>query len=120
MTPITSIRDDFRKYCEDAYKNRSNLTKEQVAGIELLSILTEARVPSHIYDKVFQWHVDNLGAIKFLNQKTLVNTLTKRYNMEETRPKTTEVLTLPHSKATASNSDPNSIFKSVTFDIYRT
>jgi len=96
---VTEIKCKFYKYTEHACKNFCSLTAEHTAGIKLLALLSEARAPLHLYNQLYHWHLENTEAVKFLNQETLVEYLTKRYNLVDSRPLLTETIHLPHSHA---------------------
>ena len=93
----TSMWDQFNGYCEKSYKDRLPFLPEIKAAVELMALLTEKRVPLNVYDEVFQWHLSNLKASKFINRNALVKTLRKRYNMEKTQPTKLTKLRLPYS-----------------------
>jgi len=96
---VTEIKRKFHEYSVHACTNFCELTAEHRAGIQLLSLLSEARAPLHLYNKVYHWHLENTEAVQFLNQETLVEYLTKRYNLVDSRPLLTETIHLPHSHA---------------------
>ena len=96
---VTEIKYDFHKYTEHACKNFCDLTAEHIAGIKLLGILSEARAPLHLYNKIYHWHLANTKALEFINHESLVEYLTKRYNLVDSRPQLTETIHLPHSHA---------------------
>jgi len=52
-----------------------------------------------LYNQLYHWHLENTEAVKFLNQETLVEYLTKRYNLVDSCPLLTETIHLPHSHA---------------------
>ena len=95
----TSVRDDFQEYSEKANKDFCELTAESKAGIELRGILQEARAPLHLYNKIFHWHLRNPQAKRYLNQRSLVNYLTERYNLSKSKPSVAAPILLPHSGA---------------------
>ena len=88
----------FKEYCDDAEHNLCELTKDFEAGIGLMRLLAERRVPLVLYNDIFQWHTEYLEATKFINRKKLISDLGKRYNMESQHP-FVKNLELPHSKA---------------------
>mgnify|MGYP001787486850 FL=1 len=96
---VTEIKYKFNKYTEDACKNFCDLTPEHRAGIKLLALLSEARAPLHLYNSVYNWHLKNTETVEFIGQETLVEYLTKRYNLVDSRPLLTETIELPHSHA---------------------
>ena len=97
--PDESMLHEFEAYCQESYKDRIPMDKDTTAALELLALLSKKRVPLNVYDVVFQWHLSNLGATKFVDQKALVKKLKERYNMEKNQPKKLKNLLLPHSKS---------------------
>ena len=95
----TEILEDFRKYSDSSYQNRCSLTAEDCAGIELLEVLAKARAPLNLYDFVYKWHVNNLDAVKVVTQKSLLVNMKKRYHLNNSSPKLSQSVTLPHSLA---------------------
>jgi len=95
----TEILEDFRKYSDASYQNRCSLTAEDCAGIELLEVLAKARAPLNLYDFIYKWHVNNLDAAKVVTQKSLLVNMKKRYHLNNSSPKLSRSITLPHSRA---------------------
>ena len=98
----TQIMNEFKEYTHYAYRNFCDLTVDQEAGIELMSLLSEARVPLSLYDKIYKWHLKYIDSQQFLNQPSMVKYLKRRYYMEKSAPITTNPILLPHSKARVS------------------
>jgi len=65
----------------------------------LLALLSEAQAPLHLCNQLYHWHLENAEAVKFLNQETLVEHLTKRFNLVDSRHLLKETIHLPHSHA---------------------
>ena len=95
----TELLDQFQKYCDWADNNLCDLSADDQACVELLHILSKRRVPLGLYQELFKWHVRNINATEFIPQRTLVPYLSKRYNMDQTKPKMTKTIELPSSKA---------------------
>jgi len=60
--PDTGILEQFKEYSTYANKNRSPLTPNDEAGVELLDLLIKKRAPLNLYDDIYQWHVKHLKA----------------------------------------------------------
>ena len=97
--PDTDILEQFKEYSDYANKNRSPLTPNDEAGIELLDLLIKKRAPLNLYDDIYQWHVKNLKATSYKPKKTLLSDLKDRYNMTDKAPKLIKDMVLPHSRS---------------------
>jgi len=95
--PTRELLEEFKKYSEHAAQNTCDLPPDMEAGIKLLSMLSERRVPLNLYDLIFKWHTEHLGAKTHIPIKTLVSRLSTRYNMDDAKP-FVKKLELPHSK----------------------
>ena len=93
------ILEDFYECSQRCRQNLCPLTPELEAGIELMSMLGDARVPLHMYEKVFKWHLRHLKATGFIPQNALLEKLRIRHHLVDSRPQVLETITLPHSKA---------------------
>ena len=67
------------------------------AGVELLDILTKARVPINLFDKVTNWannsvnkHNVNFGDVSMTRKKVL-ELINKKYDLKDLKPQTTSV-----------------------------
>jgi hypothetical protein len=97
--PDTEICEQFAEYSEYANKNRSPLTPNDEAGVELMDLLIKKRAPLNLYDDIYQWHVKHLKATTFKPKKTLLSDLKDRYNMTDKGPKLIKDMVLPHSRS---------------------
>ena len=73
-------------YVERSKQDHVELQPEFKAAIELMHLLNLAGASLTLYEKLFDWHIEYLGATKKVEEKTLLNRLRKRYNMEATMP----------------------------------
>lgn len=97
--PNTEMRDKFKEYTQWAYQNTCDLPPNIEAGIELMSLLADARAPLNLYDAIYQWHTEHSKATKFISRQTLLEKLNTRYNMKDKVPKVVKNMELPHSKS---------------------
>ena len=96
--PNTTMREQFYRYVASANHNYVHLQPEYAAGIELMSILDKEGAPLTAYDKIMEWHVQNLDtARKKVTQQELMSRLRARYNMTDLRPYPVRTV-LPYSK----------------------
>ena len=73
-------------YVERSKQDHVELQPEFKAAIELMHLLNLAGASLTLYEKLFDWHIEYLGATKKVEEKTLLNRLRKCYNMEATMP----------------------------------
>ena len=71
-SPDTEILEQFKEYSTYANKNRSPLTPNDEAGVELMDLLIKKRAPLNLYDDIYQWHVKHLKATSFKSKKNSV------------------------------------------------
>ena len=95
----TSMLEDFETFCEYSNKHQLRLSADMRAATELMALLSKKRVPLNVYDEVFQWHLRNIGARKFVTRKKLTQQLHDRYNMEKNQPVQLTNLRLPYSRS---------------------
>lgn len=91
--------DEFEKYCNDKQQNTCDLTVETKAAVELMTMLSSRRVPLLMYEEIFAWHLNNIGATTSVPRKGLMKTLRDRYNQNNNRPKIHKSIVLPYSKS---------------------
>ena len=109
--PDTSLRDNFKAYCDGAKKNFLPFTKEQEHAVKLLDTLQRKKAPLDTFDEVMEWHLKSCGKLheheqlsdnpQYKSQKVLLKYLIKRYNMENMKSFQRKV-TLPSSWARVS------------------
>lgn len=103
----TSIRDQFRAYCEEAPKNKLPfLTKKQEQGIRLLDLLRKKKAPMDTYSEVMLWHYQSSGKLApneklkdsndYVGREVLVKQLKERYRMANKFP-SIKTRVLPYS-----------------------
>lgn len=91
--------EEFEKYCNDKQQNTCDLTVETKAAVELMTMLSSRRVPLLMYEEIFAWHLNNIGATTSVPRKGLMKTLRDRYNQNNNRPKIHKSIVLPYSKS---------------------
>ena len=96
--PTREMLEEFMRYSDQQAQNTCDLPADLQAGIKLLALLSERRVPLNMYDIIFKWHTEHLGAKTHIPIKTLVSRLSTRYNLDDAQP-FVKKLELPHSKA---------------------
>ena len=94
----TELLSSFEAYVAESEKNRYRFTPDMEAAISLFRMLSEKRIPLNVYDDIFKWHTQYLGATKFVPRSTLLSNLSSRYNMDGCKPYI-EKVELPYSKA---------------------
>ena len=92
----TSIRDDFRAYCEEHDHHFLSLTKRDETSIKLMHVL-KRKAPLNAYESVLKWHLKETGKLKpheslkdadgYHHRATLMNKLLPRYNLSSLLPK---------------------------------
>lgn len=97
-TPNTKIYGNFKTYVEYANKNYHDLDPNDIAGIELLGIFANKRVPKCLYEEIVRWHNQHLTAAKMSTRADLLMRLETRYNMKLAKP-IEQPLILPYSKS---------------------
>jgi hypothetical protein len=85
-----------------------NLSREEKAGIWLLTILKDKKTSMNAYSSMMEWHLKEAGrlnqhqtlgdAVGFDHRKVLLESLSKRYNHDGMKPVSKRVR-LPSSKA---------------------
>jgi hypothetical protein len=103
----TTLRE-FKDYCDYGRKHHAPLEANVVSGIRLLDILKRKKAPLDTYDEIMEWHLRDKGVLlqtevvgqsdEFVSRETIINTLKKRYHMDNKFPFTKD-LVLPHSHA---------------------
>ena len=106
----TSIRDDFRAYCEEHDHHFLSLTKKDETSIKLMHVL-KRKAPLNAYESVLKWHLKETGKLKsheslrdadgYHHRATLMKKLLPRYNLSRLLPKERKVR-LPSSRAVVS------------------
>ena len=62
VEPNQSLRDNFRKYCQDAPSKYANLTCDHVAAIKLMKLLDDSGCSLSLFsNKIMDWHIENLA-----------------------------------------------------------
>jgi hypothetical protein len=107
--PNTRIRDQFQEYVAYMSKNSVDLTDDEKTAVKLLDILRRKKAPINAYDSLMTWHFRQRGWIRahqsasasshYISRKTILKTLTKRYNAENKFPYQRELI-LPASGTT--------------------
>jgi hypothetical protein len=104
--PNTKIRDQFQEYVAYMAKHSVDLTDDEKTAVKLLDILRRKKAPINAYDSLMTWHFRQRGWIEahqsaaasshYISRKTILKTMTKRYNAENKFPYQREIL-LPAS-----------------------
>lgn len=94
--PRGPILGGFKEYVNHAEANFASMPAEMKAAVELKKMLNDMGAPNNQYDKIFQWHVQNLDAKEAVTSDRLHNFLVERYNMKDCLPYEHDVH-LPHS-----------------------
>ena len=107
LPPLTTIRDDWNKYCQKAQKNVF-FQKDRRAALELMLKLRQTKASLETYNTIMEWHLKTIGALHyhekvggkkhFLSRYKLFKYLRKRYNMDENYNNVSKIV-LPASKA---------------------
>ena len=61
---IASIQEEFMAYVACSKKDHIELQPEFKAAIELMHLLNLAGASLTLYEKLFDWHIEYLGATK--------------------------------------------------------
>ena len=107
-TPNTEMLATFKAFCDTHSHHFLPFSKAETTSIKLLHTLKRKKAPLNAYQELLEWHLKetkHLGphetlkdTAKYVQRKTLLKRLLKRYNMEAMVPKLKK-LRLPHSKA---------------------
>jgi hypothetical protein len=78
--PDTSICDQFQEYCENAKKNLSELSEDEIVAIRLLQVLKLKQSPKNAYEPLMKWHLQSSKKLVSLSatstvQKTVRSTV---------------------------------------------
>jgi hypothetical protein len=94
--PDTSIRDQFRKFCDHAKRHFLEFTEDEIAAIRLLHVLKLKQSPMNAYEPLMLWHLrsskkirehESLGTTDhFIGRKRIIKNLIKRYNFANKMP----------------------------------
>jgi hypothetical protein len=94
--PDTSIRDQFREYCENAKQNFCELSEDEIVSIRLLQVLKLKQSPKNAYEPLMKWHLQSSKKLReheslavsqhFIGRKRLINDLIERYNFGNKMP----------------------------------
>ena len=95
--PDKSIRRGFADYVSHASSNYVSMHPELRAAVELMKMLDDSGCSVALYDKIMDWHMQNLRAREKITSKKLHDRLVERYNLGDTLPKERRIK-LPHSK----------------------
>jgi hypothetical protein len=82
----TRIREDFKTYHTQANKDYVKLPPEYQAAIGLMNILNLEGAPLTAYDKIVEWHLDNIDGTVKVTKANLLKRLRARYNMADLAP----------------------------------
>ncbi len=74
----TELLSSFEEYVAESKKNRYRFTPDMEAAISLFRMLSEKWIPLNVYDDIFKWHTQYLGATKFVPRSTLLSNLSSR------------------------------------------
>jgi hypothetical protein len=89
----------FSDFCKESQIHRKAFQSDLRAAVELSSILIKSGGSLELYDKLMNWHTQNISAVKGMSQNKMKDELTERYQMQAAYP--TEVpVYLPHAKET--------------------
>lgn len=101
------IRNNFRKYCEEAH-HLDGISKEEEDALNLLRILRKSKASLTMYEQIMEWHLKSKGVLHewekvsgtshFLSRRKLFDKLARRYNKQDGYNMKME-LVLPYSKA---------------------
>ena len=95
--PITSIRDQFREYC-DAHPStfRRCLTDAEVASLSLLDIMFKKKAPLNAHKDLMKWHLEASGELGegqdlqncrgYKSREVTMKEMRSRYNMDNKYP----------------------------------
>ena len=83
----TKIREEFEKYYTQANIDYVELPPELRAAIGLMNILNLEGAPLTAYDKIVEWHLDNIDGTVKVTKDNLLKRLRTRYNMADLAPK---------------------------------
>ena len=100
--PITSIRDQFRKYCDDHPKIfRPRLIEAEVMSLELLSIMFKKRTALNAHRPLMEWHLKSSGELQegqdlngcrsYMTREATMKSMRGRYNMDNKYPHSKKV-----------------------------
>ena len=95
--PITSIRDQFREYCEAHPTTfRPQLTDSEVTALSLLDIMFKKNTPLNAYDELMKWHLESSGELGkgqelgdcagYKSRGRIMKEVRCRYNMDNKHP----------------------------------
>ena len=106
--PDSSIRDQFREFCEHAKRHFLAFTEDEIIAIRLLHTLKLKQAPLNAYESLMTWHLRSSNLIReheqlgttsrFIARKRLIKKLIKRYNFDDKMP-FQKVVKLPISGA---------------------
>jgi len=91
-----NILRNFRQYTEKASANYAQLDPDVVAGVKLLGLFANKRVPKGLYEQVVKWHMEHLNAKTMTTRQKLLQKLEARYHMALCKP-LEQSLVLPYS-----------------------
>jgi hypothetical protein len=123
-----ALRDEFRAYTDNAFKNYAPFTKDETVAIRCMHVLRKTKAPLATYDDIMEWHLKETKAIarhetlgktrKFLTRKRVFKKLLKRYNVNPDLYNITKRRTLPSSKSTVNIicSDARALVTSILTD----
>ena len=105
--PNRTMRDNFVANC-NPHKLRPPLSKAEVTGIKLLSVLHKQKSPLNAYPATMDWHYRETGLLReeqmlkdigqhYVSRDNLLKTLIARYGLGGKQP-SKRTIRLPHSK----------------------
>ena len=102
------VRDNFKEYARNALAKFANFTRDEVRGIELMIKLRKTSASLITYEKVMEWHLQQMRIIGSHQKATdypgyksklkLMKKLRRRYNYDK-HGAILKTMTLPHSKS---------------------
>ena len=95
--PITSIRDQFREYCESHPTTfRKRLTDAEITSLKLLDIMFKKKTSLNTHRSLMEWHLRSSGELKkgedlkgcasYISREATMKSMRGRYNMENKYP----------------------------------
>jgi hypothetical protein len=113
VQPNTTMRDNFKLFCENRQRSRNNtFTISEKRAVRLMGVLKGTRAALNTYDAVLEWyhrekgditpseslkHVNNVD--KYHSRKSMIKTLSTRYYFDDKEARNSTII-LPNSKAT--------------------
>ena len=126
--PITSIRDQFREYCESHPTTfRPHLTDAEVTSLKLLDIMFKKKTALNAHRPLMEWHLRASGDLQagqdlkdsrgYISREATMKSMRGRYNMDNKYPHTKKVkLPISGEVVRLTLHDPASVVQSLLTD----